>query len=111
MAEKMVSRVVTQSVTVVRDGKRVSPKIGEAFEFTEEEIKYLDSVSPRASRRPTNETPLRRRVEAEDDEGDEEDAGDDESAPDKKAAPKSTRTPKRGKAAKGDEGDGEDDDI
>jgi hypothetical protein len=114
---KMIERVVTQSVTVVRDGKRVSPPLNKAFSFTADEIEYLDRVSPRASRKPTDES-LRRVVRSEGlegetaDEGDEEDAGDDETAPDKKAGPTASREPKRGGKgkAKAEAGD-EDDDI
>jgi hypothetical protein len=37
-----------QSVAVVRDKARVDPKIGEPFEFTEEEIEHIEAVNPDA---------------------------------------------------------------
>ena len=96
MADKMTSRVVTQSVTVVRDGKRVSPPLHKAFKFTAEEIAYLDEVSPSASRKAVNETPVEE-LEQEPKGGD---TGDDASAPDQNAKPTAARTLKRGAAAK-----------
>jgi hypothetical protein len=61
MAVKMVPNV---GVVVVRDGKRVRPTIGKAFEFTAAERDALLEASPTSLRKPTNE-----------------DTGEDEAAP------------------------------
>lgn len=52
----MAQRFVLQSITVVRDGKRTSPEIGKAFEFTAEEIKQIDKVMPTAYRKLVDES-------------------------------------------------------
>lgn len=44
----MPTRVPMQSVAVVRDKARVDPKIGEPFEFTDEEIEHIEAVNPDA---------------------------------------------------------------
>jgi hypothetical protein len=42
----MAEMVVLHRVVVVRDGKRVEPKIGEPFDFTEEEMETLREAEP-----------------------------------------------------------------
>ena len=114
MAEKEAKttrRMVTQSVTVIREGKRVSPEIGKSYPFTEAEIEYLDRLSPAATRKSVNEDPIDAEEEVEGG-----DTGDDETAPDKNAKPTATKTPKKGKKAaakkaEADEDEEEDDDI
>lgn len=45
MANKNTAvKVPLMSITVVRDGKRVEPKIGEPYEFTAEEAAYLSTI-------------------------------------------------------------------
>lgn len=44
----MPKKIINESITVVRDGKRVSPKIGEPFDLTADEIKQLDAIRPQA---------------------------------------------------------------
>ena len=44
----MPIRVPLQSVPVVRDGKRVEPKIGEPFEFTDDEVQHIEAANPDA---------------------------------------------------------------
>lgn len=65
--EKMIERVVTQSVTVIREGKRVTPPLNKSFPFTADEITYLDSISPRASRKPVDESERSAPVETDED--------------------------------------------
>lgn len=89
---KMIRRVVTQNVTVVREGKRVTPEMNKAFDFTADEIEYLDRVSPAASRRAVNESPADAALE--DPEGG--DTGTDETAPDGNKKPTANKAPKRG---------------
>lgn len=47
--------VPTVGVTVVRDGKRIRPTIGKAFDFTKEEAEAIKGVNPAALRKPNNE--------------------------------------------------------
>lgn len=56
----MPQRVVQQSVVVMRDGKRVTPKIGETFDFTAEEI---EQAGADALREPKDETRSARTVQ------------------------------------------------
>jgi hypothetical protein len=91
--EKMISRVVTQNVTVIRDGKRHSPPRGKAFPFTEQEVAYLDKVAPGSVRLPVNE---RTAAESADVAPSGGDTGEDATAPDQKAKPTAKRTPRRG---------------
>lgn len=124
MAKGSTRRMVTQSVTVIRDGKRVSPALNTAFDFTAEEVKYLDKNAPAASRKSVNEDADVETLEAP--KGG--DTGTDATAPGQKAKATAKRTPRRAanaaekKAAEadaededGDAGDdagtGEDDDI
>lgn len=44
----MPIRVPLQSVPVVRDGNRVEPKIGEPFDFTDEEVEHIEAANPDA---------------------------------------------------------------
>lgn len=88
---KDIKRVVNESVTVIRDGKRVSPERGKAFSFTAEEIEYFDRVSPRAIRKPVNES-----VAETEEPVEGGDTGDDATAPDQTAKPTAKRTPRRG---------------
>lgn len=53
MAKKMM---VLESVVVYRDGKRVRPKIGEAFSFNQGEIDEITEARPQAIRSPVNES-------------------------------------------------------
>jgi hypothetical protein len=52
----MAQRHVLQTITVVRDGKRVTPKIGEPFDFTGDEIKEIEKVQPTAFRKLIDES-------------------------------------------------------
>lgn len=47
----MPIRIPTNTIVVTREGKRVTPKIGEPFEFTAEEIKEIGAVSKDALRK------------------------------------------------------------
>jgi hypothetical protein len=48
--------VVEQTVVVVREDKRVTPNLGEAFDFTQEEIDQISASSPEALREPRDES-------------------------------------------------------
>ncbi len=52
----MAEMIVNASVTVIRDGKRVTPPVGSVFAFTKEESDYINSVSAGAVRKPVNES-------------------------------------------------------
>lgn len=41
----MPIRIPSHTVVVTREGKRVTPKIGQPFEFTAEEVKEITAVS------------------------------------------------------------------
>jgi hypothetical protein len=45
---KMIKREVVESVTLVRDGKRVCLSTGQKFDFTEEEVEQINAASPKA---------------------------------------------------------------
>jgi hypothetical protein len=47
---------VEQSVVVVRDGKRKTLPLGEAFDFTDEEVAQITAGSPEALRDPKDES-------------------------------------------------------
>lgn len=107
---KIFRRMVLQSVTVVRDGKRKPLPINESFDFNEDEIEYLDRVSPGATRKIVSEGPVS-------DEPEQEAVAEPEpakKAPAKKAAAKKAPT-KADDAADESEDDAadesEDDDI
>lgn len=44
----MAKRIVKEGVVVLREGKRVRPAVGKAFDFTAEEIKQLEKVRPQS---------------------------------------------------------------
>lgn len=56
MAEKMTSMVVNARITVVRDGKRVTPEVGKTFDFTAEEVESMNATLPGGIRKPINES-------------------------------------------------------
>ena len=95
--EKLTRRMVTQSVTVVRDGKRQTPEIGKPFGFTRDEIKYLDRISPTATRKSVNEDEATA-AELEAPEGG--DTGDDATAPEQNAEPTAKKSPRKAPAKK-----------
>lgn len=106
----MIRRVVVQSVTVVRDGQRVTPERGKAFDFTAEEIEYLDRISPAASRKAVDESataPVA--APAVKDDADEDDAEDE--APAKATAPAKAKPAGKKAAAAAKPASSEDDDI
>lgn len=78
----MPQRVVQQSVVVMRDGKRVTPKIGESFDFTAEEI---EQAGADALREPKDETRSARTVQT--------------GTPGEKGAAEAARVPAAGRAA------------
>jgi len=51
----MPKRIVKQPVTVYRQGKAVSPKIGDLFEFTDKEVAEISSMTPKALVMPKGE--------------------------------------------------------
>lgn len=51
----MTIRVPLETIFVSRDGKQFAPKIGEAFDFTEEEMADINRVNPEAVRNPVSE--------------------------------------------------------
>lgn len=54
----MAKRIPVQTVIVHRDGKRVSPPIGQPFDFTADEIKSLTERNPDAIRKVNDESKL-----------------------------------------------------
>lgn len=54
----MPKRVPVQTIVVTRDGKRVTPKIGDAFDFTAEELDDINRVNPDAVRKVVIEDKL-----------------------------------------------------
>lgn len=82
----MPKLVPTIGVTVIRDDKRITPKIGKAFNFTADEVAAVTKQMPTAFRKPVNEddTPV-------------EQTATDATAPDGNAAATATKTPKVGK--------------
>lgn len=44
----MAQRIINESILVVRNGKRVAPAIGKAFDLTEQEIADLERIRPQA---------------------------------------------------------------
>jgi hypothetical protein len=49
-------KLVTQAtVTVIRDGKRVTPPIGKSFNYTTDEADYIRKQHPLGLRKPVNE--------------------------------------------------------
>ncbi len=82
----MPKLVPNVSITVIRDGKRVTPKPGKAFDFTKDEVEAVKKQLPTAFRAPVNESV--------------EDAGEDATAPEKDAGATANKTPKRPAAEK-----------
>lgn len=52
----MQNFVPTESVVVVRGGKRVTPKLGTSFAFTDAEVAHLTENRPEAIRKAVNES-------------------------------------------------------
>lgn len=105
----MPKLVVTSSVTVIRNGKRVTPTIGKVFTFTDDEAKYILKHHPLGLRKPVvevlEEEPAHSVAEASaEDDGDED--TDNETETETKAPAKK---PAKGKKAK--PAADEDDDI
>ena len=48
--------IPTVSVTVARDGKTITPPVGQPFDFTQEEIDQANEARPGAIRKPQNES-------------------------------------------------------
>lgn len=44
----MAQRIINESILVVRDGKRITPKIGKVFDLTDSEIADLERIRPQA---------------------------------------------------------------
>lgn len=108
--EKMIRRMVVQSVTVVRDGERVTPAQGKVFDFTPEEIEYLDRISPAASRKAVDESATAPRPAPVPDVDDEDEDDVEDETPDAPvAAP--AKKPAAKKAAAAKPKTSEDDDI
>lgn len=87
----MPKLIATVSVTVVRDGKRVSTgpgsvHAGKPFNYTAEEVEAVTKQLPTAFRKPVNEST--------------EEVGEDATAPEGNAGPTAGETPKRPKAEK-----------
>jgi hypothetical protein len=51
----MPQMMVKHAVVVMRDGQRVTPEIGKAFDFTEAELKELEAAEPVPVRPVVNE--------------------------------------------------------
>jgi hypothetical protein len=80
----MPKRVPTIAITVIRDGKRVTPEPNKkAFDFTKEEIESISKQMPSAFRKPVNE-------EADNDA----EGATAASAPEKTLKPTANKTPK-----------------
>jgi len=93
MPQYPYSLIVTQSVTVVRDGKRVSPEINKVFAFSEAECRQITGANPQGLRKPINEVPeinmtdFDDTADIDDDGGSDTDDSKDTEAPAKKPAP------------------------
>lgn len=53
----MAKRIPTQSIILRRGGERIVPKIGQVFDFTQEELDDIMKVNPKAVRKVINEDP------------------------------------------------------
>lgn len=87
----MPKLIATVSVTVVRDGKRVSTgpgsvHAGKPFDYTKDEVEAVTKQLPTAFRKPVNES--------------QDEIGEDATAPEGDASPTAGKTPKRPKAEK-----------
>lgn len=51
----MPKRKVAQTVVVFREGSRITPAIGTIFDFTQDEVNQITSLSPEALTRPVIE--------------------------------------------------------
>lgn len=51
----MAIRIPVQTITVGREGKNIVPTIGQPFDFTDEEIKQIETSNPAAVRNPVVE--------------------------------------------------------
>lgn len=61
-----MEKIVKESITLVRDGKRVTPEIGVSFTFTKEEIEQIEKARPQAIGNvdvPKKTTPAPKQVE------------------------------------------------
>lgn len=103
----MPKLVVTSSVTVIRNGKRVSPAIGKVFNFTDDEAKYILKHHPLGLRKPVVEVLDEDTSHQEPEAPAAEDDGDDDTDETETKAP--AKKPAKGKKAK--QAADEDDDI
>lgn len=96
----MPKRVPVQTIVVTRDGKRVTPKIGDAFDFTAEELDDINRVNPDAVRKVVIEDKLLEKEFTQD----EKDAAAKAEADAKSAAkaPTSAKAAAAGKTSAGD---------
>lgn len=53
----MAKRIVLETVKVIRDGKSVIPAVGQAFDFTSDELDQINKLRPQAVRKIINEEP------------------------------------------------------
>lgn len=95
----MPKRIINEGILVIRDGKRVRPEIGKAFNLTDDEIKQLEAIRPEAIAKigQVEDDP---RSSDDDGKGDgmgaaktEDGKGDDDAKP---AAPANNKTGGRG---------------
>lgn len=77
----MKSLVPNISITVIREGKRITPPLNKAYPFTADEVADVTKIAPNAFRKPVNETT--------------EEVGEDATAPDQTAGATATKTPKQ----------------
>lgn len=56
MSDQFASRIPLQSITVMRDGKLVTPEVGKPFPFTGKELLDIERVNPDAVRKPIDES-------------------------------------------------------
>lgn len=91
----MPKLVPNASVIVIRDGKRKSPELGKAFDFSDAEVKQINRLLPGALRKPVNESA----TVADEDEGHTSDDSEAAKAP-SKAAPDGSKKPTAAKGTK-----------
>lgn len=89
---KMITREVVESVTLVRDGKRICLTTGQKFDFTEDEVEQITTASPKAL---SNKSV----VDLDSGEVDLTKTGDDSGSADKGKAP--AKTSAKGKKSAG----------
>lgn len=51
----MPKRIPQHTVVVIRDGQRVKPEVGVAFDFTQDEVDSINGANSKALRHPINE--------------------------------------------------------